>query len=80
MPGVAPTPQLPNGVKKEKEKEKEKDTASKVLPDAKMYATWSWDQKTYREPLSLANRRTRMGSVQLSNINGNSRRASDSHG
>ena len=61
-----------------KEKDKDKDVAAKVLPDAKMYATWSWDQKSYREPLSLANRRTRMGSVQLSNVNGNSRRASES--
>ncbi|KAI0087594.1 hypothetical protein BDY19DRAFT_954514 [Irpex rosettiformis] len=78
MPGVAPTPQLTNGVKKEKEKEK--DAASKALPDAKMYATWNWDQKSYREPLSLANRRTRMGSVQLPNVNGNSRRVSESHG
>ncbi|KAI0688510.1 hypothetical protein BC835DRAFT_1419102 [Cytidiella melzeri] len=77
LPGVAPTPQLPNGVKKEKDKD---TSASKALPDAKMYATWSWDQKSYREPLSLANRRMRMGSVQLSSVVGNGRRASESRG
>ncbi|KAI0341250.1 hypothetical protein BDW22DRAFT_1359508 [Trametopsis cervina] len=78
LPGVAPTPQLVNGAKA-KEKEKEKDAASaKPLPDAKMYATWSWEPKSYREPLP---RRTRTGSVQLSSVVGNGRRArSESHG
>lgn len=82
---VAATPVIPNGtIKAAKEKEKEKESkdqaAPKPLPDARMYATWSWDQKSYREPLANTARRTRTGSVQLAGIVGNGRRArSESH-
>lgn len=81
LPAPAVTPLLPNGVKSSKDKEKDKDaSAPKSLPDARMYATWSWEQKSYREPLPLANRRTRMSTVQLSGVVGNGRRArSESH-
>ena len=76
------TPQLPNGVKGAKDKEREKAPAvPKPLPDARMFATWNWDQKSYKEPLSQFHRRTRTGSVQLSGTVGNGRRArSESHG
>ena len=36
--------------------------AAKLLPDARLFATWNWEGKSYREPLP-ALRRGRMGSV-----------------
>ena len=78
----AATPQLPNGVKTPKDKEKEKAASTpKPLPDARLYATWAWEQKSYKEPLAHTNRRTRMNSIQLSGVVGNGRRSrSESHG
>jgi Wiskott-Aldrich syndrome protein len=46
---------LPNG--------KGKETTSKVLQDARLYATWDYEQKDYNMPLTLG-RRGRNGSVQ----------------
>lgn len=71
---AATTPTLPNGAKKEKEK----DAPPKALPDARLYATWNWERKSFREP--LPRRPSRMGTVQLSGTIGNGRRArSESH-
>lgn len=48
---------LPNGKDAEGEK--------KALPDARLYATWNYEQKHYQEPLNIvAARRGRMGSIQ----------------
>ena len=69
----APTPSLANGVKKEKDG-KSDAVPTKVIPDAKLYATWNWEQKSYREPI----RRAR-NSVSLSGTMGNGRRRSESH-
>lgn len=68
-------PALQNGAKKEKEKDGKDAAASKPLPDAKLYATWSWEQKSFRDPV----RRGRAGTVQLSGAMGNGRRKSESH-
>lgn len=83
-PSTPAAPPVPNGVKglKEKEKEaKEKDAAPKPLADARLYATWNYEEKSFREPLP-AGRRARMGSVQLPGplVMGNGKRArSESH-
>ncbi|KAH8084869.1 hypothetical protein BXZ70DRAFT_957316 [Cristinia sonorae] len=62
----APTSGKPNGKELNgKEKDKDKDDtsgAAKLLPDARLYATWNWEQKSYKEPLP-AHKRARMGSV-----------------
>lgn len=71
---AATAPTLLNGAKKEKEK----DAPPKALPDARLYATWNWERKSFREP--LPRRPSRMGTVQLSGTIGNGRRArSESH-
>ena len=71
-PVPAQTPSA-NGVKKEKDG---KDAPPpKVIPDARLYATWNWEQKSHREPM----RRGRMGSVSLAGTMGNGRRRSESH-
>ena len=81
-PALPTTTPVPNGVKglKKEDKEKEKDAQPKPLPDARLYATWNWEEKNYRDPIQPS-RRPRMGSVQLSapiNINGK-RARSESH-
>ncbi len=50
---------------------------SQLLPDAKMYATWNWEQKDFRSPLPHKGR-SRMGSVSILGgpSNGISRRLS----
>ena len=48
---------LTNGKEKEKEKEQE---AARPLPDARLYATWNYEQKRFDEPLVI---RRRMGSI-----------------
>ena len=49
---------MPNG------KEKEKDAApARPLPDARYYATWSYEAKRFDEPLPPAQMRRRMGSM-----------------
>ncbi|GJE95812.1 hypothetical protein PsYK624_120020 [Phanerochaete sordida] len=73
--GPAPPAQgAPNGVKDAK-KEKGDAPPPKVVPDAKLYATWNWEQKTFRDAV----RRPRVGSVSLSGTIGNGRRRSESH-
>lgn len=42
----------------------------KVMVDAKMYATWNYEEKHYNEPL-VVGRRARMGSLQVSGGVGN---------
>lgn len=53
---------LPNGKGSLNLKEGEKEP---VLPDARLFATWEHDQKSFREPLTLP-RRARQGSVHTS--------------
>ncbi|PSR79834.1 hypothetical protein PHLCEN_2v6880 [Hermanssonia centrifuga] len=82
-PAASAIPPLPNGLKSGREKDKDgkdKDvSAPKPLPDARLYATWSWEQKDHREPLPPS-RRARMGSVHLSGSIGNGKRArSENH-
>lgn len=73
-PVAAPAAPQANGVKKEKDG-KDKDAApAKLLPDAKLYATWNWEQKSYRDPV----RSRRISTVQLPGTMGNGRRASRS--
>ncbi|THH21366.1 hypothetical protein EUX98_g8404 [Antrodiella citrinella] len=66
IPPPLPTASKPNGKEVNgKDKDKDKDdavSAAKLLPDARLFATWNWDQKSYKEPLQ-AHRRGRMGSV-----------------
>ncbi|EJF60090.1 hypothetical protein DICSQDRAFT_137672 [Dichomitus squalens LYAD-421 SS1] len=64
MPATAPAPGkgkeangMPNGKDKDKEKDKE---APRPLPDARLYATWNYEQKRFDEPLAM---RRRMGSM-----------------
>ncbi|KAI0299001.1 hypothetical protein B0F90DRAFT_1810750 [Multifurca ochricompacta] len=60
---------LPNGKGKEGEKEQ-------VLPDARLFATWEHEQKSFRDPIAIP-RRARQGSVHtslsLSNVPGRAR-------
>ena len=78
---VAPTPTvgkgkeaLANGLANGKGAGKEK-----ALPDARMYATWEYDQKSFREPLAIP-RRARQASVQsnLSSVSAVGRARSES--
>ncbi|KAI0744680.1 hypothetical protein C8Q76DRAFT_700708 [Earliella scabrosa] len=48
-----------NGMPNGKDKDKEKETP-RSLPDARLYATWNYEQKRYDEPLVV---RRRLGSV-----------------
>nr|VWO95850.1 Sensor protein zRas [Ganoderma boninense] len=48
-----------NGLTNGKEKDKEQE-AARPLPDARLYATWNYEQKRFDEPLIM---RRRMGSV-----------------
>ncbi|PIL25932.1 hypothetical protein GSI_11685 [Ganoderma sinense ZZ0214-1] len=48
-----------NGLTNGKEKEKEQE-ATRPLPDARLYATWNYEQKRFDEPLIM---RRRMGGV-----------------
>ena len=74
--GPLPPPGQANGAAKEGVKKEKGDAPpQKPVPDAKLYATWNWEQKTYRDPV----RRPRMGSVSLSGTMGNGRRRSESH-
>ncbi|EKM52593.1 uncharacterized protein PHACADRAFT_261116 [Phanerochaete carnosa HHB-10118-sp] len=70
-----PQPQANGATKDGMRKEKGDAPPAKPAPDAKLYATWNWEQKTYRDPV----RRQRVGSVSLSGTIGNGRRRSDSH-
>ena len=67
--GALPTPSatkgkelLANGLTNGKGKEGEKGP---VLPDARLFATWEHEQKTFRDPLTIP-RRARQGSVYTS--------------
>ena len=53
---------LANGLTNGRGKEGEKEP---VLPDARLFATWEHDQKSFREPLTVP-RRARQGSVHTS--------------
>ncbi|TFY78282.1 hypothetical protein EWM64_g5730 [Hericium alpestre] len=53
---------VPNGKAKDAAEKEEKP-----LPDARYYATWQFEQKSYKEPLPL--RRLRQGSIQTTRIN-----------
>ena len=67
-PPLPSTTPIPNGVKGANSatvKNEEKDAPPKPLPDARLYATWNWEEKSYREPLLPPARRPRVGSVQL---------------
>lgn len=76
--GPATTP-APSSAKVLKKEERDTREQPKPLPDARLYATWSWEEKNFRESLVPA-RRPRMGSVQLSTPMGNGKRArSESH-
>ncbi|KAI0790918.1 hypothetical protein C8Q75DRAFT_758475 [Abortiporus biennis] len=39
-----------------KDKDKDKEPA-RILPDARMFATWDWEQKNYAQPLVVSRRR-----------------------
>ncbi|KAI0314003.1 hypothetical protein OF83DRAFT_1064528 [Amylostereum chailletii] len=57
-----------NGMVNGKGKDKEKESAEmekRALPDAKMYATWEYDQKSFRDP-PMVPRRARQGSYHTS--------------
>ncbi|KAF8259692.1 hypothetical protein EI94DRAFT_1750881 [Lactarius quietus] len=54
--------QLTNGLTNGKGKDGEKEP---VLPDARLFATWEHEQKSFREPLTVP-RRARQGSVHTS--------------
>ncbi|ETW79874.1 hypothetical protein HETIRDRAFT_322551 [Heterobasidion irregulare TC 32-1] len=78
---VAPTPTvgkgkeaLANGLANGKGAGKEK-----ALPDARMYATWEYDQKSFKEPLAIP-RRARQASIQsnLSSVSAVGRARSES--
>jgi Wiskott-Aldrich syndrome protein len=43
---------------------KGKEEPLPLLPDAKFYATWDYEQKNFKEPLVIGRKRT--GSVQTS--------------
>jgi hypothetical protein len=64
---------LANGLTNGKGKEVEKGP---VLPDARLFATWEHEQKTFRDPLTIP-RRARQGSVHtslaISNVPGRAR-------
>lgn len=48
---------VPNG--------KDPEAEQKSLPDARLYATWNYEQKHFQEPLNaVAAKRGRMGSIQ----------------
>lgn len=65
---------MPNG------KGKEPAEKEKSLPDARMYATWEYEVKSFREPL-VAPRRARQGSIQSSMFGSGGRGRSESaHG
>lgn len=70
-PPLPSTTPLPNGVKGSNTpgsaivKNEEKDAPPKPLPDARLYSTWNWEEKSFREPLPPPARRPRVGSVQL---------------
>ena len=53
---------LANGLTNGKGKEAEKGP---VLPDARLFATWEHEQKSFRDPLTIP-RRARQGSVLTS--------------
>jgi hypothetical protein len=53
---------LANGLTNGKGKEAEKGP---VLPDARLFATWEHEQKSFRDPLTIP-RRARQGSVHTS--------------
>lgn len=53
---------LSNGLTNGKGKEAEKGP---VLPDARLFATWEHEQKSFRDPLTIP-RRARQGSVYTS--------------
>lgn len=61
-PSMAKGKELANGLPNGKGKEGEKEP---VLPDARLFATWEHDQKSFREPLTVP-RRARQGSVHTS--------------
>ncbi|KAH9028943.1 hypothetical protein EDB84DRAFT_1497435 [Lactarius hengduanensis] len=61
-PSVAKGKELANGLPNGKGKEGEKEP---VLPDARLFATWEHDQKSFRESLTVP-RRARQGSVHTS--------------
>ncbi|KAF7795137.1 hypothetical protein EIP86_006284 [Pleurotus ostreatoroseus] len=79
-PAPAVTP-LPNGLKsalKDNKDAKDKEASTKPLADARLYATWNYEEKSFREPLPAGRRR--MGSVHLTGTMGNGKRArSESH-
>jgi hypothetical protein len=49
---------MPNG--------KAKEDPPPVLPDARFYATWDYEQKNFKEPLALGKKR--VGSMQSSSL------------
>ena len=62
MPATTPAPgkgKETNGMPNGKEKDKDKE-AARPLPDARLYATWNYEQKRFEEPLMT---RRRVGSV-----------------
>ncbi|KDQ54475.1 hypothetical protein JAAARDRAFT_181901 [Jaapia argillacea MUCL 33604] len=63
-PIVAPTPT----VGKAKESAPPDGVAPKILPDARYYATWDYEQKRYNEALPTSVRRGRMASFSTSTI------------
>ncbi|TCD68995.1 hypothetical protein EIP91_009217 [Steccherinum ochraceum] len=60
-PPAVPQAGKPNGSKDTNGKD-DPTSAAKLLPDARLFATWNWDQKSYKESLPAV-RRGRMGSV-----------------
>ncbi len=62
---------MANGKEKEKEKEREKE-GSRLLPDARLYATWEYEQKRYDQPLVM---KRRVGSMTVHTGGGSVARA-----
>lgn len=63
-PTIASTPAPLPGGKPPKEADGKDGQLQKVLVDARMYATWNYEEKHYKEPL-VVGRRARMGSLQI---------------